>query len=252
MDKMYSTKNLIDREIIPKELIPHIMQECPYCGYPIARNEKLTMAECANINCVGHMQYRADALVKFLGIKGIGPKTCLNIIQTKRLKNHFEIIPYVTKEKPKVHLWEIANMAFIPGYGSKFQDLLAGYQTFEDYFNKASVPLNLRPYRSKLVDAQKYFIIKRALSSNVIEVMLNGSFTGFKSRQDFVNDCNTFLGQVVQVKSVGVKKSADYCITENKNSNERKVRTAREVGIPILTPKEFLKELIEEVTKVAN
>lgn len=250
-----TTDQLISSGIIPHEIGKYLKKTCDYCGCPIINNYELTERYCANFNCYGHMQHRADDMCKKLGFKDIGPATCLSILKANHLGHHFEILPYICKDKPRVYLWQIAEMAGVPGVKSKWEDLLAGYKTFDEYFALASVPKDIIPFRSMLNNSLKYFDIIPPLSKRSIIVMITGSIRGFNNREDFIAMCNHAGGSILKIQLKGKRQSADYLITENKNTNTPKAQAARDNNIPIVSPTEFLlifKELLRTIINKYN
>lgn len=240
-----TTKQLLEENIIPKWLGESLRHDCEVCGCPILNNEELTARWCSNISCYSHMQHKGDYMCKRLSIKGVGPATCLETLKRYHLKNHFELLRFVLRDRPRVHLWEIADMACIHTFGSVYWEKeLAGIQSFEEYFTSNKfIPKLIRSHQDMLIDAQKYFTIKMPLSKNGIKVMITGSIKGFNNRQLFIEKCNDIVGQHLRVTQVNRNNSANYLITENIHSTTDKAEIARRQGIPILSPSEFLYEL---------
>lgn len=247
--KVFTTTQLVENGILPEWLGDELAHTCE-CGCPILNNRELTLRWCMNPNCYYHMQHKADEMFKHIGVKGIGPATCLATLKHLRLKNHFQLLPHVLGEvKPRVRLWEIADMAGIHSYGKTFWEKeLADKKSFVDYFGSGNyIPQDITRHKEMLIDAESYFEVRPPLSSRYVTVMLNGSVTGFTNRDLFIDKCNEIAGQYLRVRQVGKNQSASYCITQNPMSKEGKVQLARDQGIPIVHPTEFLAILTNRV-----
>lgn len=249
-----TTQQLIDIGVINRDLAPYLMKECPYDGAPIIRNDELTSARCMHPECRGHMMYRADDLFKYLGVKGIGPKSCLAMIKTKDARTHFDLVPVIFGEiKPRLHLWEIAMFCYIPGIQTGWENILAGYVSFTAFFEGNESYAYLKPFRKRLEYAEKFFNVKPPLAKRKIEVMITGSINGYGNRNLFIDACNSVVGGLVRVKSVGAKQSADYLICENKTNvlknrevgieGTGKIEAAINGGVKVVTSVEFLEDL---------
>lgn len=249
-----TTQQLIDDGTIPEELADLVVRNCKFDGFPIIRNLALTSAHCIHPDCRGHMQFRGEELLKYLGIKGIGPATCLSCIKSKGLANHFQLIPVIFKDaKPRLHLWEIAKFCYIPGVSNGWEDMLSGYTTFTEYFASGHVPDFVQPFKYRLLNAEKFFDVKPPLSSRKLDVMITGSINGYGNRDQFISDCNAVVGSLVRVKKCGKKQSANYLICEYKTdliksleaglSGTGKAEAAWRGGAKIVTSEEFLADL---------
>lgn len=248
------TKHLIDAGIISPLLAKDILKECPYDGAPILRNLELTVTKCMHPECRGHMKFRADDMLKYLGVKGIGPETCLTYIKSKGLSNHFQIIPLVFGDnKPSLHLWEVAMFCYVPGISTGWEEVLAGYGNFREFFINSPQANYYSPYRSKLEEAEKYFHIKLPLARRKIDVMITGSINGFSPRDAFIDACNAIVGSLIRIKKSGQKQSANYLICEYKENLlmsleaglpvTGKAEAAWKGGAKIVTSAEFLSDL---------
>lgn len=227
-----------------------MMMKCRYCGAYIIDNgdessgHEITSRKCANPKCPGHMSYKIAYLAKYFEIKGVGPATALQLIRDYKLENHLDIIPiWFTKDKPCVRLAVVADLACIEGYGeTKATQDLNCYSSFKQYFDNCR---NIDPVvwynRETLYKAEEYFDIAPPLSKQKMYVMMTGSFNGFDNRKDFLNEVNEAFGQIIQVIDAGKRKTGvSYLIKEVSAPNRSKTALAREVGIPIVTPKEFV------------
>ena len=235
---------------IPQWARENMKMVCDYCGSYIldngdeSKDHVITARKCANPNCVRHMAYRVEHLAKYYNVNGICPATAMTIIKERGFKSHLDIIPlWFPNGKPTERLGTIAELTCIEGYGSiKATRDLNCYASFDEYFSNCK---NIEPVlwynRDKLANAITYFNVANPLSKNKIYVMMTGSFNGYENRDDFLTDVNDAFGEIVQVIDVKKRKNNVHYLIREKNARDRsKTATAKEMGIPIVTPKEFV------------
>lgn len=221
---------------------------CPYCGSFIMDNSDTgvtTSRWCSNKQCPGHMMHKMVSISNFFGIKGFGPKTALSYIQAHSCKSHFDVMRrwFKDESKPLVTLPEIAVLACIEGYGApQANKELSHYASFTDYFTNAMPPNALLiPYREMLIDAEKYFCVKPPLSVKKMFVMGTGSFHGYNNREEFFRILNEAYGMYINVIQTGKRKTGiSYLIKELDAVDHSKSQIARDYGIPVVTPSEFV------------
>ena len=86
--------------------------------------------------------------------------------------------------------------------------------------------------------------IKPRLLGKRLNVMLSGSFDGYRSRSDFVAEMNRKYGDVVQLVDVGKRKTeVAFLIKEAHATDHEKSAIANAMGITIITPKAFNEKL---------
>lgn len=247
------------RTDVPDWVMANWLTTCPYCHAYIMDNSDTgvtTSRWCVNPGCPKHLSYRAKDLADFFGIKGVGPATLYNSITLHHYKSHFEFIPVWFKgEKPVVSLPEIAIMASIEGYGAPSANKeLSAYASFEQYFSICSSvnPLLLKN-KDLLIDAQRYFVIKPPMSARKIYVMGTGSFHGYSSRDEYFRILNDKYGKYVNVIQTGKRKTGiSYLLKEKDAVDHSKSQIARDNGIPIVSPSEFIDILCSLVLYYSN
>lgn len=235
---------------IPEWLKPHLKMVCSYCGCYIIDNadeqedHMITVRKCANPACPGHMQYRLAYLAEHYQIKGIGPANALQLIRDYKLRNHLDILPiWFRDKKPVEQLSKIVDLACIEGFGeTKAESNMNSYRSFKDYFSNCR---NIDPVawcnREALYKAEEYFTVAEPLSKQVMYVMMHGAFNGYSNRSDFLRDVNQIFGSVIQVVDAKKRKTGvSYLIRETSSPYGDKDRLAREAGIPIVTPLQFV------------
>lgn len=235
------------RQDIPDWVKDNWLTICPYCHAYIVDNSDTgvtTSRWCVNPRCPKHMSYKAKELADFFGIKGYGPATLYGSIQLHKYKSHFEFIPtWFKDQKPVVSLPEIAVLACIEGYGAPTANKeLSAYGSFEQYFLQCSEinPL-LAANKDLLIEAQKYFTIKPPLAARKIYVMGTGSFKGYASRDEYFRMLNDTYGNYINVIQTGKRKTGvSYLLKEKDAVDHSKSQIAKDSGIPIVSPSEFI------------
>lgn len=254
--ELYTTAQLFEEGILPSSLRGYIDEVCPDCNLPIVMNEILTYRRCGNPRCKLHMAERADRMFKYLGVKGIGPKTALLMLKMNSSSSHFDLIPLVFKEgKPKVYLYEIALMASIDGLGDEAQELLSGFNSFSTYHASEGIkhPLIINNI-STLKKAEELFEIKHSFNKNIIEVMISGNLRNH-TKSKFLSICNSITERYFTTKMVGLNNKAMFLITEDKRTSSQKGMLARGelrpgIRIPICTSEEYLQYIYKAVEEI--
>lgn len=249
----------VNNTSMPKWLFDNINKYCPHCGAHLCDDGPtddngimlLTQRYCINPRCPGHMAHKMNILAKRFNVKNFGPETALSLCKMNNYQNHLEILKkWFPNEKPKVHLWEVGEMAMIYGYAGGWKEIVLGRKSFQDYFdNTPMIPSAIHVNKEYLMYCEKFFDVKPPLSKNVINIMMTGSIQGFTNRAMFVEAVNTTFGKYVQVVDVGKRvRGVSYLVKETGTVDHSKSDLARANGIPIVTPTEFLVKIAEIVT----
>lgn len=235
------------RSDLPDWVKDNMQMTCSYCGALIADNSDTgvtTARWCVNPRCPGHMQHKIKYVADFFHVKNFGPKAALSYIRNHKCTNHLEILKeWYTGEKPLVTLAEVAELACIEGYGStQATQELNVYISFEDYFSEPRrVNPILAPHKDFLIECSKYFNLKPPLAARKMLVMGTGSFHNYNNREEFFSTINDAYGQYVQVIQTGKRKTGvSYLIKELDAVDHAKSQIAKECGIPIVTPSQFV------------
>lgn len=233
---------------IPEWVKPYMKTQCDYCHSLLIDNEEFTDRRCANPKCPGHMAYKIAETAKYFKVAGVGAKTALAYLNTHNCTNHLDILKTWFNSKPRVTLSTVATLAQINGYGEiTATKELSSYKSFEDYFtNCRNVNPLLAKYRDYLFECEKYFEVLPPLSRNQMIVMGTGAFHGYANREDYFELINKAFGQYVHVIQAGPRKTGvSYLLKETDAVDHRKSAIARECGIPIITPSEFVQLLMD-------
>lgn len=235
------------RSDLPDWAVKNMKMLCDYCGSYIADNSETgvtTARWCMNPKCPGHMMHKIALLADYFKVKGFGPETALSYIRQYKLESHFEIIPiWFGDTKPFLSLSDIATLACIEGYGSiQAEKEVNSFRSFTEYFEAPGVKnILLTANKELLLSAEKYFDIKPPLSNRKMFVMGTGSFHGYNNREEYFRLIKDAFGQYVDVIQTGKRKTGiSYLIKEDDAIDHSKSRIAKEQGIPVVTPTQFL------------
>ena len=232
---------------IAEWLLPHLQSECRYCGAPIVDNDNLTDRYCSNPACPGHLSYKVAAIMKKLGIKGVGPATALADIQLYKYPYPAQYISRYIADKPKAYLWQVGEYAMVKGFQKRWQDICYGKHSMAEVCDAPDTPQVLKDNRELLLATEKCFEVLQPLEGERIFVMLTGSFDGYRSRKDFIAEMNARHGSYVQLVDVGKRKTGvQFLIKEAWTSDHEKSAIAAEYHIPDDTPAQ-MKEMLEGV-----
>lgn len=222
---------------IPEWLEPYINDTCPYCGSTIVNSYWLTDRYCSNPKCPEHMAHKIDVLAKRFGIKGFGVASARTMIRQHDMKSHLEAIPIWFKEKPELSLYEIGEICLIKGHQKKWRAYCEGFDTMMQVIVSNRLPKDVKEQVPTLLMADCLCKTKPRMLGRKVNVMLSGSFEGYRSRKDFITKMNDLYGDTVQLVDVGKRKTGvDYLIKETYTTDHEKSAIARDACIPIVAP----------------
>ena len=232
--------------LIPEWLKNNIPLTCPYCGCDLVSNHDtgvITELWCSNPICPEHLAYRMVYVAKYYGLKGFGPATCRDIIEMRGYTSHLEVLPTWFDNKPEETLSRIVDLACIRDVGiTSIQADVDKFASMEDFFT-STVSSNypkLVQNKEYLIDAQKYFTVKKPVVGKVIRVMATGNIEGYPNRDDFFTALNNRVGDKIHIIQTGVRKTGVLCLIKDPGTvDHTKSRVAKDCGIPIVTSKQF-------------
>ena len=224
-DKLYSLEELVDMGDMPAIMLEDFDVPCS-CGKPMLANRSLTRYVCSDPKCIYHMAMRAVYLADKLGLGGYGKSTCINIIRDYNLQDHIDILPIITDgRKPHLRLWEVADIACIPGYATKLEDMFSGFNSFEEYFRDPWCNDDILEHKDRLLKLESYCIIEKPLSEDKLEVMISGEIctegfeNAFPTKESFVAACNKYIGDVFEVVARGPGQDRAVLICDEADIN---------------------------------
>lgn len=235
-----------DDVTLPYWVRESIMMNCPHCGAPIASNNdsgQMTERWCSNPKCPEHMGYRIAYIAKHYNVKGFGPAAGKAYYTANNPDSPCAIISTWFEEKPKETLSTIADLACIKDFGKTTgQKFLDKYTSFTEYFETdPNVDMNLLAHREELLCAEKYFTIKKPYAGENIYVMATGIIHGYSNRDMFFQELNELVGDKIHIIQTGLRKTNVTCLVKEEDAvDHRKSKVAKECGIAILTPKQFI------------
>lgn len=233
-------------------LVPHLADFCPYCGSPIVNNENLTDRYCSNPSCPGHMAYKISALATKMGVKDIGPATALDLINTHKLPYHIQYLRFMLKEKPKLYLYQVGELAMIKGHQKKWREYCRGCRTMREVCDDPLVPEAIRSQYPLLHACEEECEVIPMLKGKELRIMLTGSFDGYRARADWVADMNHKYGDTIELVDVGKRKiDVDFLVKEEWATDHEKSAIAAEYGIPVVTPA-VMEELLKRYASYNN
>lgn len=222
----------------------HINKNCPYCGAPIVNNQLLTDRFCSNEKCPEHMAQKIVVLAKRLDVKNFGIASAREAVRLYKFQLHTQIIPHWFKEKPSLYLHEVGEICLIKGHQKKWRQYCEGHDTMLQVLRSPRTPPEIRKQGVLLICTAAMCNIKPRLLGKRLNVMLSGSFDGYRSRSDFVAEMNRKYGDVVQLVDVGKRKTeVAFLIKEAHATDHEKSAIANAMGITIITPKAFNEKL---------
>lgn len=231
--------------VIPDWLQVHIKDTCPYCNSPIYNNAALTDRYCTNKYCPGHLAHKIDALAKRFGIKGYGVASAHSDIRIYRVKMHTQMIPIWFRTPPNLYLHEIGEICLVKGHQKRWREYCNGCSSMRQVLRKPNIPAEIRAAAPVLYLTEAYCNVRPPLEGRRINIMMSGSFDGYRSRADFVTEMNRLYGDIVQLVDVGKRKTGVvYLVKEDHATDHEKSAIANAMGIPIVTPRD-LKEKLE-------
>ena len=259
---------------LPKWLNNNLRSTCIHCG---SEKEdfyndmgKITARRCSNISCPGMMAEKIVAMCDILKVKGVGPATALKLISSNKLTSHFQAIPHLFQSKPKISLYEYMRLCFIKGIDTSWAnvvgDCISVAEVFKTY--KGKYRSFLEDNRELIESGVQYFDFPSgkeeklpALVSGT--VMMTGTFKPirgkvFDKREDFIYSLNGGSKGLIQISIASAPKKTGVMalICEEDAKPSRKIACAKENGIPIMTPTQFLeyisKRLEEEIKRKRN
>lgn len=204
---------------------------------------KLTQRWCINPTCPYHMRKRVEMLAKYFGVVGVGPETALDMVKGHKFRNHLEALQYWFPVPPEVYLYEVAELSYIYGVDSGWKELLAGYSSFEDYFDEAGfIPAYALENEAYLKECQKFFRIRKdKIATDVLKVMITGSINGFSSKDAFLDAINAKYKDYFRVVNNKKTIRGTYCLIKEPGSVDySKTQIALDHDIPIMSSSKFL------------
>ena len=249
-------------ELIPTWLKESFPKKCPYCGslYHVGVSPnglRVTKHYCPNTKCPMTIANKMAYCFEILGVTGIKAGKSLKVVKDFNIDNHFDGVTKVLTSKPKVDLPTFMRMCCIPGIDSGWNLICEKKTSINEVFEDVRV-------KDKFSDTFKQFILDKSSYFDIVypekqeyepvlslTVMMTGDIMGYSNREDFVTMLNyIFKGRLDLRYSKNKRKTGiDFLIKEESSPVTGKVNVAIENGIPIITPKDFMYYVGEQIKR---
>lgn len=243
----------------PKQILVHLSKNCMFCNSEMEHyfndDFRCTNRRCSNPNCKSYVAAKMDVMLKILGIKGIGFKTAIKIIDENGYTRHWQLLQYLDL-MPEIELFTFMRIVNIDGIDSGWEKELVTNHIFtlEDLATKYTGKYKeiVDAHKDDILDAAKYFLIKtpefvdKTSDKTVyLNIMITGVPNGFQSKEAFIDYCNKACGGYIVITHQKTKRQSGvhYLIREPGSTTRGKVEAAEKGGIPIVTSKQFFASL---------
>ena len=123
--------------LMPKWLKVHLSGVCS-CGAEIENyynGNECTNRRCPNPECPLTLAQRIADMCTILKIPGIKEGRGLALVKENGLKSHYEALPHIITNKPRMTLADYMRISFIPGIDNTWVSLCEGKTSVEEVFN---------------------------------------------------------------------------------------------------------------------
>lgn len=252
---------------LPAWLRDSLPSKCSYCGSELLNgyNEagECTRRVCSNKSCRGTVGARIGQMCDMLGISGVKSGIGTRLATDHRLANHFQAVPLLVSEKPKISLAKLFKIAFIYGLDSEFDRICTPYSSVTEFFNdyRGLYYNMLLGYKDLLLEGEKYFDIQGIDMSwkkydSVVSgcIVIHGEIPGFDNRDTFVGSVNrTYCGLTAFSYSKSARKTGLYCcISQDKFATSKKTSEALANGFPVYTVSEFYQSVNQKICDLGH
>lgn len=224
--------------VVPSWLAEKVNTTCPYCGSTISNNLALTDRYCSNEKCPEHLAQKIVVLAKRFGVKNFGIASAREAVRLYKFQLHTQIIPYWFDKKPSLFLHEVGEICLIKGHQKKWREYCEGFDNMLQVVRCPRTPADVRKHGVLLICTAAMCDVKPGLIGKRLNVMLSGSFDGYRSRDEFVVEMNQKYGDVVQMVDIGKRKTeVAFLVKESFATDHEKSAIAAAQGIQVITPK---------------
>lgn len=246
-------------ENLPKWLTSNLNSECK-CGGRMENYyndvHQITNRRCNNPKCPYMLAQRIVTACDIFGVDGIGPEKAYAMIKDKNLQSVYEALPVIFGKTPEIPLGTFLRLAFVPGFASKWDSVADGFDSLEGCLQNYSGQFKsvLLEHAAEFREGLKYVSIL-APEKQEYEcvykclVMISGAIRGFKERNNFIAAINKACKGLVQISvAEGKRKTGVTALIQEADSpNRGKAECALENDIPIMTPDEFKKFIMNKL-----
>lgn len=242
-----------DSALIPDWLKENLEEHCPYCGSPYhvgysPNGMRVTKHYCPNKACPATVAMKMAYMWTTLKVDGIKYGRSMELVKRFHITRHLDAIPRVFKEKPRLDLATFMRINCIPGIDSAWDKMCENKNSVEEVLEIPTVS-NLLTDEDKqyIIEASNYFEIvyptKQEFEPVVrMTVMITGDVLGLDNRELLIAALNHKYKGLLDLRySKSKRKTGITALIKEENSAiTGKVQIAKECGIPIMTPRQFL------------
>lgn len=242
-----------DATLIPDWLKEDLPKTCSYCGaeYQVGyspNNLRVTSLYCPNRECPGTVMMKMVFMWTVLSVDGIKEGKSLELIKRHNIKRHTDAIPYLYKDKPTIDIVTFMRINCIKGIDSQWSTICADLNSIEEVIDRAQSKRIIDDLdKEDVLNAVKYFNIvfpDKAKHEPVLKmtVMMTGDIMGLPNRELLVSALNIKYDGLLDLRySNSIRKTGISALIKESSSNVTgKVNVAKNYGIPIFTPEEFI------------
>lgn len=140
---------------LPEQFLATLPEVCDVCGTPIEISESLSLLRCSNERCKSKVVQRLVAMMKDLGVKGMGESKCEAFLDHFQLTNPYVIFMYELSDGPiyagasmdfsesifdqidarrSMMLWEYVKIGNLPGIRNSALKLFGTYDDIDAFY----------------------------------------------------------------------------------------------------------------------
>lgn len=249
-----------DAALIPDWLKAELEEDCPFCGakYEIGyspNGQRVTSHYCPNRECPATVATKMALMWDILGVDGIKYGKSMALVKSKGIKKHLDAIPYVIKEKPEIPVSTFMRINFIEGIDEAWNSICNDKTSLGEILSTREARKFIKHQELEdLKEGVKYFNLVFPAKMKYdpilsISVMMTGDIMGLPNREYLIHALNQkYKGLLRLGYSKSTRRTGMFALVkEEESAVTGKVRTAKECGIPIMTPNEFIIKIDEMI-----
>ncbi len=242
-----------ESELIPDWLKNELDEFCPFCGskYEVGyspNGKRVTRHFCPNKKCPATISMKLVFVWDLLKVTGIKYGKSMELVKRKNIKYHLDAIPLVLENKPNIDIVTFMRLTCIYGIDSSWDSLCKDKESLEDILKLPICEKNLTiEDKEDILRSFNYFNVKfkekkENKSIVVMTIMMTGDIMNLPNRELLVIALNKKYNGLLDLRySKSIRRTGITALVKEEQSNTTgKVNIAKEYGIPIMTPEEFI------------
>ena len=249
---------------MPEWLKSNLESNCKICGSEMLNyyneDNRCTFRKCSNPYCPGMIATRADNIRQLIGVKGLGYAGLLDIVRKYDIKRPIDILPFLNIQ-PTVSIGMFLRMQCWEGVDSALetemqQNGITDLDTLLNSYN-GKYKSYIDKYKQDLIETSKYVKLpEKAKHKSQVSytIMITGTPIGFNSKEHFIQYMNNMTqGLITTIHQPTKRQSNVDCLIREPGSTTRgKYEAALKAGIPIMTSKEYINEIINGLSYLTD